>query len=197
MVFAMSVCASLGENLSHYIADLHASRRLNTASGRDTQEGVWWKTLSVGELEQLYRERYEHLVRVAASVTGDVETGRDAVQAAFAIAVRRRSTYRGGGSVEAWVWRIVVNEAKRLRRRAEPLLPLEPTSANGDGPDPDVRAWVAALPERQRTAVFLRYYADLEYREIAELLGIEVGTVSATLNAARAALRRTIEEVGR
>jgi RNA polymerase sigma factor (sigma-70 family) len=56
---------------------------------------------------------------------------------------------------------------------------------------------VAALPERQRLAVFLRYYADLDYRAIAQVLGIEVGTVSATLSSAHRALRRSLEEVER
>jgi RNA polymerase sigma factor (sigma-70 family) len=56
-------------------------------------------------------------------------------------------------------------------------------------------ARLAALPERQRLVVFLRYFADLGYAEIAQLLGIEVGTVSATLHAAHAALRSQLEEV--
>ena len=43
--------------------------------------------------------------------------------------------------------------------------------------------------------MFLRYYADLEYSEIAAALGIQVGTVSATLHAAHAALRAALEEV--
>jgi RNA polymerase sigma factor (sigma-70 family) len=54
---------------------------------------------------------------------------------------------------------------------------------------------IAGLPERQRLVVFLRYYADLEYREIAAALGIETGTVSATLSAAHAALRKSMAEV--
>jgi RNA polymerase sigma-70 factor, ECF subfamily len=60
-----------------------------------------------------------------------------------------------------------------------------------------VRAWVAALPERQREAVFLRYYADLDYRTVANVLRIEVGTVSATLSAAHQTLRSRLEEVER
>jgi RNA polymerase sigma factor (sigma-70 family) len=54
---------------------------------------------------------------------------------------------------------------------------------------------VRALPERQRLVVFLRYWADLDYRSIAAALEIEVGTVSATLNAAHATLRRSLQEV--
>lgn len=159
---------------------------------------VWRHGVSLDELERLYRDRYEHLARVATVVAGDREAGRDAVQAAFAVAVRKRRTFRGSGALEAWVWRIVVNEARRTHRRPEPPLRGEPAPAtNGDQPDERVRAWVAALPERQRAAVFLRYYADLDYRTIAEVLGVEVGTVSATLSAAHATLRRALEEVER
>ena len=53
---------------------------------------------------------------------------------------------------------------------------------------------LAALPERQRLVVFLRYFADLEYREIASALEIEVGTVGATLSAAHAALTHGARE---
>ena len=63
--------------------------------------------------------------------------------------------------------------------------------------DADVRAWIASLPERQRLVVFLRYFADLDYRSIATALDVEVGTVSATLAAAHAALRRAYKEAVR
>jgi RNA polymerase sigma factor (sigma-70 family) len=56
---------------------------------------------------------------------------------------------------------------------------------------------IALLPDRQRAALFLRYYADLDYRSIAEALGIEVGTVSATLSAAHTSLRRSLGKVRR
>jgi hypothetical protein len=45
-----------------------------------------------------------------------------------------------------------------------------------------LRVWIAALPDRQREVLFLRYYADLDYRTVADVLGIAVGTVSATLS---------------
>ena len=54
---------------------------------------------------------------------------------------------------------------------------------------PDVEL-LHELPDRQRTVLFLRYYADLDYRAIADVLEMEVGTVGSTLNAALAALRR-------
>jgi RNA polymerase sigma-70 factor (ECF subfamily) len=54
---------------------------------------------------------------------------------------------------------------------------------------------LASLPERQRLALFLRYYADLDYAGIAEALGISRGTVSATLHAAHANLQTRLKEV--
>lgn len=153
---------------------------------------------TLAELEGLYRLRYEHFARAAAGITGDRERGCDAVQSAFVVAVRTRRSFRGDGPLEAWLWRIVVNEAARTRpaRREADLDAATTPASNGHHPDElGLRAWIGSLPERQRAAVFLRYYADLDYRSIAQLLGIEVGTVSATLNAAHANLRRALEEV--
>ena len=122
------------------------------------------------------------------------------MQHAFATAVRKRRSFRGAGPLEAWLWRIVVNEARRLarERRPAPVDPAPEPSANGRVPDElGLRAWVANLPPRQRATLFLRYYADLDYRSIAAALDVEVGTVSATLSAAHATLRRALEEVER
>lgn len=149
------------------------------------------------DLEALYRSRFEVFVRVAATVTGDPEQGRDAVQEAFAIAVRKRRSFRGEGPLEAWVWRIVLNAARSGVRQSRAAIEYdEPVGANGrPEEDAELRLALARLPERQRTVVFLRYYADLDYAAIAEALGISSGTVAATLNAARATLRAGLEEV--
>jgi RNA polymerase sigma-70 factor (ECF subfamily) len=156
------------------------------------------KGATAGQLEALYRKRFEHFARVASAICGDLDHGRDAVQTAFTIAVRERRSFRGSGPLEAWVWRIVVNEARRLGREPE-AAPLDEhgiSAANGQHEEaPRLRAWIAALPERQREALFLRYYADLDYRTIADVLGVEVGTVSATLSAAHQTLRKKLEEV--
>jgi RNA polymerase sigma-70 factor, ECF subfamily len=151
----------------------------------------------VDELETLYRSRFDVFARVAASVTGDADRARDAVQEAFATAVWKRGSFRGEGPLEAWVWRIVLNTARSDARRCTPALDDGPLAAANGRPDRDaeLRVAVARLPERQRTAVFLRYYGDLDYAAIGQALGITTGTVAATLNAARAALRSQLEEV--
>ena len=93
--------------------------------------------------------------------------------------------------------------ARASARRRKPL-PLvgadwpsrdEPDSDGGSAPADSARSAIARLPERQRLALFLRYYADLDYRTIALVLGVKEGTVSATLSAAHAAVRHLLEEV--
>ncbi len=150
---------------------------------------------SLDELEALYRSRFDVFARVAASVTGDSERARDAVQEAFATAVLKRGSFRADGPLEAWVWRIVLNAARSdVRRGIRAVDYDEPAAANGQPErDAELRVALARLPERQRTAIFLRYYADLDYAAIGEALGIRTGTVSATLTAAHAALRSRLE----
>jgi RNA polymerase sigma-70 factor (ECF subfamily) len=154
------------------------------------------KGATIEDLEQLYRERYVHFVQVARAVVGDETTAHDVVQEGFSHAIRERRSFRGDGPLEAWLWRAVVNAAKSVRRRKTAFDPFETApeaAANGQpAEDKEIRAWIAALPERQRLAIFLRYYADLDYQAIATALGIKTGTVSATLNAAHAALRHSI-----
>jgi RNA polymerase sigma factor (sigma-70 family) len=121
------------------------------------------------------------------------------VQEGFARALRSRETFRGSGSLEAWIGRCVINAAEdENRKTSAPTATDEPTdapSAAADAVNGRVREAALRLPQRQRDALFLRYYLDFDYRTIAESLGIEVGTVSATLHAARAALGHALEEV--
>jgi RNA polymerase sigma-70 factor (ECF subfamily) len=158
---------------------------------------------TVEELESLYRADLPRFVRAATAIVGDEGAGRDAVQEAFVQAVRKRTGYKDEAPLQTWVWRIVINEALALRRRRasefERVSESETTRSTNHVPEQDaaVRAWVAALPERQRLAVFLRYFADLDYQSIAVALEVEVGTVSATLATAHAALRRSYQEAAR
>ena len=149
-------------------------------------------------IERLYRARYRVFVRVALAITRDDELAAEAVQEAFLRAIRGRRRFRGTGSLEAWVWRTVVNEAKRLAAR-RPNVVTERIEAAGNGSADEeaaLRSLIGALPERQRLAVFLRYYADLDYRAIGEVLEVKTGTVSAMLNAAHGSLRDAIHIQG-
>jgi RNA polymerase sigma-70 factor (ECF subfamily) len=153
---------------------------------------------SLADIERVYRHRLAAFVRVAQAVVGNRETALDAVHEGFAAAIRGRQSFRRDGPLEAWLWRAVVNAARKSVRDA-PRGVTDPTDVDalGAGPTPALREaspLVAGLPERQRLTVFLRYYADLDYRSIAEILGVTVGTVSASLAAAHAHVRSALEE---
>src|SRR5919199_6036783 len=146
-------------------------------------------------LEQLYRDRYRTFRDVLAGVVGSHDLAREVVQEAFARALRERRRFRGDGSLEAWVWRIAVNVALKLRRdlrRQWELDDAEPLARDAT-PDHGVRAAVRALPPRRRLVVFLRYFADLSYGEIVAATGVSEGTVAATLAQARAELAELLE----
>jgi RNA polymerase sigma factor (sigma-70 family) len=149
----------------------------------------------VEELEALYRERLPDFTRVATAIAGDEEAGRDAVQEAFAKALRKRRRFRRDGNLEAWVWQIVVNAARDAGRRRRRKLALPaPIEARAD----ELGLPLELLTERQREVLFLHYYADLDYATIADALGIGSGTVGATLSAARQTLRGALtKEVSR
>lgn len=156
------------------------------------------------EIERIYRARFGRFLRVAVAVLGDEELGEEAVHEGFVRALRHGRGFTGRGSLEGWLWRIVVNEAQRMaaERQKVPVVsaPLAEEAAersNGQSQHGVLEALVAALPERQRLVLFLRYYADLDYEAIAEALAIRPGTVAATLHTAHSRLRGQLLEVER
>ena len=149
------------------------------------------------DFEGLYRARFHTYLRVAEAISGDRQMALDAVQEGFANAIRHRRQFRGEASLSTWVWRCVVNAALAQRH---PRLDygFEDDVAATAAPDESIlepiRRLIATLPERQRLALFLRYYADMDYASIGAVLGVQTGTVGATLNSAHTTLRRVLEE---
>jgi RNA polymerase sigma-70 factor (ECF subfamily) len=148
------------------------------------------------ELEELYRSRYLTFRNGMAAITGSYDSARDVVQEAFARALRDRGQYRGDGPLVGWVWRIAVRVALESRRNGHDLT-LEELVADAPAPrlperDPVLAAALRELPPRRRLVVFLRYFADLSYTEIAALCEISEGTVAATLAHARTDLSKAL-----
>jgi RNA polymerase sigma-70 factor (ECF subfamily) len=146
------------------------------------------------DIELLYRDQFPKFVRVAEMILRDRERARDAVQEGFANALEAASSFRGEGALDAWVWRCVVNAARLSARRPQEFHAATEAGAADHESLFGVAPLISSLPERQRLVVFLRYYAGLDYRQIAEAMEIEIGTVSATLAASHAALRKRLKE---
>jgi RNA polymerase sigma factor (sigma-70 family) len=150
------------------------------------------------EIEAIYRGRGADFFRLALARTSDPDLARDAVQEGFARAIRALDSFRGSGSLEAWIGRCVLNaavDASRAVNRTGLGEAPETAPTTPETPDQEIRSALRRLPQRQRDALFLRFYLDFDYMTIAETLGIEVGTVSATLHAARENLSRALQEV--
>src|ERR1051326_2383193 len=108
------------------------------------------------ELEALYRERLHEYTRLAAALVGDKESGRDAVQDAFAKAVRSRRRFRGEGQLEGWVLRIVINAARDARRRRLRRKELpEPVATRAK----ELGLPLELLTDGQGEGLFFHYYA--------------------------------------
>jgi RNA polymerase sigma-70 factor, ECF subfamily len=157
------------------------------------------ETGSIVDIEAIYREQYSRFLRYAVANLGDLEHGRDAVHEAFVRALRSAGDFRAEGRLESWLWRILVNVClAEKRRRVVSIEDVALLTGMDDAPDwPEVREAIALLPERQRTVLFLRHYADLDYDQIRVVLGVARGTVAATLYAAHTRLRSVLGEVKR
>jgi RNA polymerase sigma-70 factor (ECF subfamily) len=151
------------------------------------------------EIADLYSRRFLGFRNALATVTGGYDSATDVVQDAFAEALRRRRSFRGEGSPEAWIWRIAVRlavreSARRSRDAARRDGPLPEIEADLVEPtfDPALTDALRALPPRRRLIVFLHYFADLSYEQIAEICDVSTGTVAATLAQARDQVRAAL-----
>ncbi|WP_426572404.1 RNA polymerase sigma factor [Aquihabitans sp. McL0605] len=147
------------------------------------------------QLEALYHEHYEASVRLAHLLTGDRARAEELAQDAFVrIAPRLATTDNPGGYLRT----VLVNLCHDAGRRATRAR-SHPHDAPASAPPPAIPAtstavWHAlqTLPERQRTAVVLRYYLDLPTDEIAELLDARPATVRSLVHRGLTTLKEVV-----
>lgn len=142
--------------------------------------------------EAFYSEHAQSIVKFAYLMVGCDSAAQDLAQEAF-IAVYSR--FDQLDNPVAYLRTCIVNGAKRHRRRAQQgrdILPrLGSRIVTRDHPD-ELRDILARLPERQRAAIFLKFYLDLKDRDIALVLRCRPGTVKSTLHAARQRLAEVL-----
>jgi RNA polymerase sigma-70 factor (sigma-E family) len=153
------------------------------------------------EFDEWMAARLPGLLRFAYLVTGTQHAAEEAVQAALAKVYERWATVSSSDDVERYVRRAVVNaHISDWRRHGRRLTPV--AEVRGDGhPDPADRVSRAdlvwrvceGLPARQRAAVVLRFYEDLDYPEIARVLDCSEATVRSHVHRGLAGLRAELE----
>jgi RNA polymerase sigma-70 factor (ECF subfamily) len=153
-------------------------------------------------------QRYQRLVVSVAYRHGlDLAEAEDVAQETFVKAWLALPRYReSAGSLRAWLCRIAINTTRDVHRRERPAQELDEHMPDSDHNPADqaeaqskrwaVRRALDQLPAASRAALVLREYEGLSYAEIADALGIPLGTVMSRLNYARSRLRELLMEAG-
>jgi len=172
---------------------------------------------ALNELVRLYSARVFGLLY---RLTGSRETAEDLLQETFLRVVRTIAEYEHGGKFEAWLFRIAANlardHARRVKRRGQPAT-LDasgrddaaggPALADPAAADPGgalirreagerLSECLADLSEMDREIILLRYFSELSFREIAEMLRVPLGTALARAHRALHRLRAALGEEG-
>lgn len=129
-------------------------------------------------------------VRTAYLITRDWATAEDAAQEGFIRAYRALGSFRPGSPFAPWLYRIVVNEARRAVARAGrvPTEPLDPERLGAaPGPERKAELWAAvdSLDEDHRLVLILKYFKGFAEAEIAAILELRQSTVKSRLYVAR------------
>ncbi len=163
--------------------------------------------------ERLVTENEKLVYSLAFKMTGSREDAMDLSQEAFLRAYSNINSFRGGSRFSVWLYRLTYNIcADFLRRKRPDAVSLvneegETLDVTDDAPGPDeqaeakerreaVRRAVASLPEDKRQVIVMREFSGMDYAEIAEALGISVGTVKSRLSRARESLAEILRTDG-
>ena len=167
-------------------------------------------------MEELVRRHYRSVFNLAYRLANDYDDAQDIVSEAFIRVHNALPSFRGDANFTTWLYRIVKNvfldERKKQRVRShnslEEMLDLEDSSVSRQVEDPRpgpapmierneqaemVRRAVMSLPKNQRLMIALYHFQHRSYEEIAEIMGLPIGTVKSRLNRARVALTNRLE----
>lgn len=146
--------------------------------------------------EDLIRTIWPRCFRLAATLVGDLSLAQDAAQEACIIVHHKLAGLEHVQAFDSWLYRIVLRESNRVRRRNAPLKP--PIYGRGFGGELDVSidVWRALghLPPVFRDVTVLHYFDDLKSDEIASILNIPHATVRTRLARARERLRGLLHD---
>lgn len=154
------------------------------------------------DIEEVVLRYHRGVYGYAYRLCGSHEDAEDLTQQVFVVAHRKLDQLRDAERIQAWLFTITRNLfLKMLRRRDPQLWESERLDEEVSRPSPwetrlegeSLQYALARLPETQRLILVMFYYEELSYKEIAEQLGIAIGTVMSRLSRAKQALRAEIE----
>ena len=164
------------------------------------------------ELERTFndivREYSERLYWHVRSIVCSHEDTDDLLQEIFIKVWKALPDFRGEAQVYTWLWRIATNEALNFLRRKRVRAALSFTSIsaemenlvssdpyfNGDEAEAMFAKALASLPDKQRAVFCMRYYEDLPYKDISEIMGTSEGALKASYHFAAEKLKKFLEK---
>ena len=197
--------------MTNYSSDTHGDRAPRTAQAREDARLVE-ETLAGNQLSfQLLVERYsDRLFSLARHYTKNPVEIEDVVQESFLKAFRRLDSFHHQSSFYTWIYRIATNTILDfLKRRGrspiqaveDPEILARPEPTDGFAPGANLereeiaevtQKVLAELPDIFRTVLVMREFEERPYQEIADVLGISIGTVESRLFRARARFRERL-----
>lgn len=145
-------------------------------------------------LRLLIETLWPYLFRVAFGITHNRQIAEDSTQEACASILRSIASLKRPSSVKTWATHIVVREARHATKRERSLLLIESSREESAISEKiDIARALSRLSVMERELVVLRYFADLDSKEIAQALGVPRGTIRFRLFLARRHLRALLD----
>jgi len=166
------------------------------------QAGAAWEAADA--VTEIYRSHYNQLVRLSVLLVHDVQTAEEVVQESFEAMHQAWKRLRDSEKALQYLRQTVVNKSRSVLRHRK-VVDLHAPKPAPDEPSAEqaalailersaVAAALRSLPERQREAIALRYYADFSEADIAKAMGISRGAVKSHTARAMAALKSILTQ---
>ncbi|MFC4353784.1 RNA polymerase sigma factor [Chryseomicrobium palamuruense] len=145
------------------------------------------------QLHELYQTHAPDMLRMAIAITGRRELAKDALQETFLRVYRFSDTYDSNQPIKPWLYRILINECRRLQKQEARSYPTDSTKLEQATPSrepySDVMDAVSKLPESYRVPLLLKYMDGWKEHEIADILSLNINTLKSRLAKARELMR--------
>ncbi|MES2463653.1 MAG: sigma-70 family RNA polymerase sigma factor [Armatimonadota bacterium] len=169
---------------------------------------AWWQFRRApvkAPFDDVWQAERPRIWALAVRLTGSSDDAEDVAQEVAVRALRGWEAFRGDADVRTWLYRITLNTVSRHRSGPRERLPEygEVAAPLSDQPEerllraegaPALREALAALPEEFRIPLVLQVYEEMKCREIADLLGLPLGTILSRLHTARKRLLTHLSE---
>ena len=155
------------------------------------------------DIAQLVADYHQAVYRYAYRLTGTVADAEDLTQQTFLVAQDKLGQLREEGRARSWLFAILRNSFLKQRRKELPTAAADLQLNIDNIPDAGYESEIDQerlqqaldeLPERYRTVLVMFYFEDVGYREMAEAIGVPIGTIMSRLARAKGALRSRLLE---